>query len=177
MAKDMTKGSLVRPLIEFSIPLILSGVLQQLYSWADAFIVGNIEGGTALATIGSTTSVIYPFTGAITGFTSGISILAARYFGEGKSDVQKQLLSSFAAAMGLFFLLLSVLGVCFVEVILQILDTPGDIYGMSGDYLRIVLIGIPFIVIYNVYSAVLRGCGDSKALMIFMICRNRSKMR
>lgn len=163
MAKDMTKGSLVRALVEFSIPLILSGVLQQLYSWADAFIVGNMEGGTALAAIGSTTSVVYLFTGAITGFTNGISILAARYFGEGKSGLQKKLLSSFAAAMGLFFLVLSALGVCFVEYILHILDTPEDIYQMSGEYLRIVLTGIPFIAVYNVYAAVLRGCGDSRA--------------
>ncbi|MBQ7795093.1 MAG: MATE family efflux transporter [Lachnospiraceae bacterium] len=163
MAKDMTKGSLVRALIEFSIPLILSGVLQQLYSWADAFIVGNIEGGTALAAIGSTTSIIYLFTGAIQGFTNGISILAARYFGEGKDEVQRKLLSSFTVAMGVFFVALSALGVCFVEAILQILDTPADIYQMSGEYLRIVLIGIPFIAVYNVYSAVLRGCGDSKA--------------
>ena len=80
MAKDMTEGSLARALVEFSIPLILSGVLQQLYSWADAFIVGNMEGGAALAAIGSTTPVIYLFTGAITGFTNGISILAAKYF-------------------------------------------------------------------------------------------------
>lgn len=86
MAKDMTKGSLVRALIEFSIPLILSGILQQLYSWADAFIVGNIEGGQALAAIGSTTSIVYLFTGAITGFTGGLSILAARYFGEGSLE-------------------------------------------------------------------------------------------
>ncbi len=163
MAKDMTKGSLVRALIEFSIPLILSGVLQQLYSWADAFIVGNIEGGTALAAIGATTSVIYLFTGAMTGFTSGLSILAARYFGEGKHEVQKKLLYSFSLAMGLFFLVLTVIGIAGLDVILKILDTPEDVYIQAGEYLRIVLMGIPFLAVYNVYSAVLRGCGDSKA--------------
>ena len=163
MAKDMTKGSLGRALIEFSIPLILSGVLQQLYSWADAFIVGNMEGGSALAAIGSTTSMVYLFTGAITGFTSGLSILAARYFGEGKQDLQRTLLASFSVMMGLFFVVLSAGGIWAVEGILNILDTPEDIYGMAGDYLRIVLIGIPFLAVYNVYTAVLRGCGDSKA--------------
>lgn len=163
MAKDMTKGSLVRALIEFSIPLILSGILQQLYSWADAFIVGNIEGGAALAAIGSTTSVVYLFTGAITGFTGGLSILAARYFGEGKADLQKKMLSSFSLAMGLFFLMLTVGGICFLDPILKLLDTPEDVYQWSGEYLRIVLIGVPFLAVYNVYCAVLRGCGDSKA--------------
>jgi len=163
MAKDMTKGSLVRALIEFSIPLILSGILQQLYSWADAFIVGNMEGGQALAAIGSTTSIVYLFVGAITGFTGGLSILAARYFGEGKADVQRMLLSSFSVVMGMFFVVLSILGICFLEPILHMLDMPDDIYQMAGEYLWIVLIGVPFLAVYNVYCAVLRGCGDSKA--------------
>ncbi len=163
MAKDMTKGSLFRALIEFSIPLILSGILQQLYSWADAFIVGNIEGGQALAAIGCTTSVVYLFVGAITGFTGGLSILAARYFGEGKQEIQKKLLSTFSMIMGVFFVVLCLAGMIGLNPILQILDIPEDVYHMAGDYLRIVLVGIPFLAVYNVYCAVLRGCGDSKA--------------
>ncbi|MBE5971097.1 MAG: MATE family efflux transporter [Lachnoclostridium sp.] len=163
MAKDMTKGSLVRALIEFSIPLILSGILQQLYSWADAFIVGNIEGGQALAAIGSTTSIVYLFTGAITGFTGGLSILAARYFGEGRQEIQRMLLSTFSLVMGLFFAVLCLVGVAGLNPILRILDIPEDVYQMAGSYLRIVLVGVPCLAVYNVYCAVLRGCGDSKA--------------
>ncbi len=163
MAKDMTKGSLVRALIEFSIPLILSGVLQQLYSWADAFIVGNIEGGQALAAIGCTTSVVYLFVGAITGFTGGLSILAARFFGEGRQGIQKTLLSTFSVSMGIFFMILCLAGMIGLAPILNLLDIPEDVYQMAGDYLRIVLAGIPFLAVYNVYCAVLRGCGDSKA--------------
>ncbi|MBR6615128.1 MAG: MATE family efflux transporter [Lachnospiraceae bacterium] len=163
MAKDMTKGSLFRALIEFSIPLILSGILQQLYSWADAFIVGNIEGGQALAAIGSTTSIVYLFTGAITGFTGGLSILAARYFGEGKQETQGRLLSAFSIVMGVFFSALCVFGIAGLKPILRVLDIPEDVYAMAGDYLRIVLVGVPFLAVYNVYCAVLRGCGDSKA--------------
>lgn len=163
MAKDMTKGSLFRALIEFSIPLILSGILQQLYSWADAFIVGNIEGGQALAAIGSTTSIVYLFTGAITGFTGGLSILAARYFGEGRQETQGRLLSAFSIVMGVFFFVLCAFGIVGLEPILRVLDIPEDVYAMAGDYLRIVLVGVPFLAVYNVYCAVLRGCGDSKA--------------
>lgn len=68
-------------LIKFCIPLILSGILQQLYNWADAFIVGNVAGENALAAIGSTTTVINLFLTAITGFTLGLSILFAQKFG------------------------------------------------------------------------------------------------
>ncbi|MBR5267639.1 MAG: MATE family efflux transporter, partial [Lachnospiraceae bacterium] len=163
MAKDMTKGSLVRALIEFSIPLILSGILQQLYSWADAFIVGNMEGGQALAAIGSTTSIVYLFTGAIIGFTSGLSILSARYFGEGRQEIQKVLLSTFSLILGILFILPCILGAVCMDPILRILDIPSDIYQMAGTYLRIILVGVPFLAVYNVYCAVLRGCGDSKA--------------
>lgn len=163
MAKDMTKGSLVRALIEFSIPLILSGILQQLYSWADAFIVGNIEGGQALAAIGCTTSIVYLFTGAITGFTGGLSILAARYFGEGSLEIQRKLLKTFSLVLGLFFIVLCTLGIVFLDPILVILDIPEDVYQMAGEYLGIILIGVPFLAVYNVYCAVLRGLGDSKA--------------
>ena len=163
MAKDMTKGSLVRALVEFSIPLILSGVLQQLYSWADAFIVGNLEGGSALAAIGCTTSIVYLFTGAILGFTGGLSILAARSVGEGKIDIQKKLLSTFSVLLGVFFLVISVLGILFLRPIMVILDIPSDVYRMAGEYLKIILAGIPFLAVYNVYCAILRGVGDSKA--------------
>ena len=95
MTKDMTKGNLLKILIAFSIPLILSGLLQQLYSWADAFIVGNVEGEGALAAIGATTVVTNLFIMAIIGFTTGVSILSARRFGEGDHGVQSRLLSSF----------------------------------------------------------------------------------
>lgn len=163
MAKDMTKGSLARALIEFSIPLILSGILQQLYSWADAFIVGNVEGGTALAAIGCTTSIVYLFTGSITGFAGGLSIMAARYFGEGKYNLQRKMLSAFSVVLGVFFAILCAMGILFLEPIMHILDIPTDVYEQAETYLWIVLIGVPFLAVYNVYCAVLRGCGDSKA--------------
>ncbi len=98
----------------------------------------------------------------MTGFTSSISILSARYFGEGNYEMQKKFLSSFVVAMGAVFVLISIFGMIFLNPILLILDTPKDIYEQAGEYLRIVLAGIPFLAVYNVYSAVLRGCGDSK---------------
>ena len=109
MAKDMTRGSLPRILISFSLPLILSGLLQQLYSWADAFIVGNAQGEAALAAIGATTSLFSLFTMLITGFTSGVSILSAQAYGKGERDAQKKLLFSFGLILGGISLLLTLL--------------------------------------------------------------------
>ena len=79
LAKDMTKGSIARTLIAFSLPLIFSGILQQLYSWADAFIVGHAEGELQLAAVGATYSISFFFTNIILGLTLGLSIMAAQH--------------------------------------------------------------------------------------------------
>ena len=163
MAKDMTKGSIAWNLVTFSVPLILSGILQQLYNWADAFIVGNIEGEAALAAIGATTAITNFFVIAITGFTSGVSILSAQYFGRKNSEIQKKILSSFGLVLGTTVFIISILGIVNAGNFLRLLNTPEDIFEIARGYLQIVLLGMPFIMIYNVYSAVLRGIGDSKA--------------
>lgn len=169
MAKDMTRGSLPRILISFSLPLILSGLLQQLYSWADAFIVGNAQGEAALAAIGATTSLFSLFTMLITGFTSGVSILSAQAYGKGERDAQKKLLFSFGLILGGISLLLTLLCVPAAHMLLSFLQTPADIIAQSASYLSIVLLGLPFIAVYNVYSAVLRGMGDSKAPLLSVL--------
>ena len=163
MAKDMTKGSLPRMLIAFSVPLILSGLMQQLYSWADAFIVGNAEGEAALAAIGATTSLFNLFSMLVTGFTSGVSILAAQLFGNGERGAQGKILFSFSVLLGGIALLLTLFCVPAADALLRLLQTPPDILAASRSYLRIVLLGLPFIAVYNVHSAVLRGMGDSRA--------------
>lgn len=163
MTSNLIRGNLAKTLILFSIPLILSGLLQQLYSWADAFIVGNVENESALAAIGATNVVTNLFIMAMTGFTSGVSILAARRYGTGDRDVQKRILSTFLILLSAVFVLLSILGIIFSREALLLLQTPGDILDTASSYLRIVLIGVPFLAIYNVYAAVLRGIGDSKA--------------
>ena len=163
MARDMTKGGIARTLILFSIPLIFSGLLQQLYSWADAFIVGNVEGEAALAAVGASSVISSLFVSVITGFTSGVSILSARLFGTGDEGAQKKILCSFALILGGVFLALSLLGALLTGPFLRMLDTPADIFDESRRYLGIVMLGMPFLAVYNVYSAVLRGVGDSKA--------------
>lgn len=104
MYRDKNKTENVAfSLIKFCLPLILSGILQQLYNWADAFIVGNVVGEEALAAIGSTSTVINFFLTAITGFTLGLSILFAQKFGGGKMAHISKILSVFSVVMGVAF--------------------------------------------------------------------------
>lgn len=150
-------------LIRFSLPLIFSGILQQLYSWADAFIVGNVVGELALAAVGATGSVISFCLLAINGFTAGLTILFGQRFGAGRTDVIPRILSTFTVALGGVFVLLAAAGAASAAPLLELLHTPADALPMSAAYLRILFWGVPFLAVYNVYSAALRGVGDSRA--------------
>lgn len=150
-------------LLKFSLPLIFSGILQQLYNWADAFIVGNVEGELALAAIGATGTVVNFYLMAITGFTLGLSILFAHKSGSGENKAISEILSSFSLLFGVGFFAFAALGIWLAYPILRLLHTTGDTIRLAGDYLRIIFAGIPFLAVYNVYSAALRGIGDSRA--------------
>lgn len=149
-------------LVRFCFPLILSGILQQLYNWADAFIVGNAEGDIALAAIGATSTAINFYVNLITGFSLGLSILFAQKYGAKEFDAISKLLSTFILLLGSLFLVLSIIGWCCAEPFLHLLNTPPDTLKNAYEYLCIIFIGFPFLTVYNIFSAALRGIGDSK---------------
>lgn len=153
----------VRTLLSFTIPLILSGLFQQIFNWVDAFIVGNVEGELALAGIGATTSIYNLFVTVITGFTSGLSVLTAQQYGMGRRKEIGAILSSYTILLGVCFGVISIAGALLTNWILLILDTPANIFSSAEGYLKILFAGIPFLAVYNTFSAVLRGIGDSKA--------------
>lgn len=157
-------------LIKFCTPLILSGILQQLYNWADAFIVGNIAGENALAAIGSTSTVINLFLTAITGFTLGLSILFAQKYGAGKTSHIAKILSVFSVVAGSAFLIAAVIGIIGAYPLLHMLNTTSDTIQMAKEYLQIILIGIPILAVYNVYASALRGIGNSRAPFVSVLC-------
>ena len=156
-------GRLAYILVKFSLPLIFSGILQQLYNWADAFIVGNVLGERALAAVGSTTSSVNLYVLAINGFTLGLSILFAQKFGSGETENLKKILSTFLWALGGVFLVLAGAGMCLTRPLLQLLHTTPESIDWAEDYLHIILAGVPFLAVYNIYSAALRGIGNSRA--------------
>ena len=163
MQNKMTEGNVIRALAAFTVPLILSGLFQQLFNWVDAFIVGNVEGETALAGIGATTSVYNLFVTVITGFTSGLSVLTAQQYGMGEKGRLREILSSYTVLLALLFTVISIAGAVFTEELLVVLDTPETIFSSAQSYLKILFAGIPFLAVYNTYSAVLRGIGNSSA--------------
>lgn len=159
----MKHRKIVTELVSFTLPLILSGLFQQLFSWVDAFIVGNINGEAALAAIGATNSIYSLFVSLITGFTSGLSVLCAQMHGRGEKERIRETLSSNVFVLTLVFLFISIAGIAFTGSLLALMDTPENISSQAESYLSIMMAGIPFLVVYNVYSAVLRGEGNSRA--------------
>lgn len=159
---SLNKNNITWQLISFCIPLILSGILQQLYAWSDAFIVGNVDGEIALAAIGCTNTVSNLLIGLITGFTLGLNILFGQMFGSGRTRKFSDILKTFAIIFAAAFVILSLIGYVFTPELLKILNTPQDTFDSAVTYLRIILIGMPFLAVYNVYAAGLRGIGDSK---------------
>ena len=163
----MTQGRLAGLLVRFSIPLVLSGLLQQLYAWADAFIVGNVEGEQALAAIGATTALSNLFLMVITGLALGPALLSARLCGQGRTGEIRGVLSSFVVVMGAAFAAVGFAGSAAVRPVLAAIQTPE--LDQACRYLGIVLLGLPFVAVYNVYAAVLRGMGDSRAPLLAVL--------
>ena len=157
------KQSTARELILFSMPLILSGVLQQLYSWADAFIVGHAEGELPLAAVGATLSISTFLINTILGLTLGLSILAAQHFGRRDTAAVQKILNCFLPVLLAGYLLLSALAYGFASPILRLMDTPEDLFAWSLSYLKIIFIGVPFLACYNLFAALLRAVGNTRA--------------
>ena len=162
MNENQKLGTIMKELIRFSLPLILSGVLQQLYNWADAFIVGNVDGELSLSAIGVTSIPISFFITTITGFTLGLSVLIAKNFGAKKQDSIPPVLAVFAVILGGVFLLAAAVGSAMSYPFMELLHTPADTINLASGYIRIIFWGLPFLAVYNVYTATLRGLGDSR---------------
>ena len=163
ISNNKNRENMALTLIKFCTPLILSGILQQLYNWADAFIVGNVEGETALAAIGSVSSINNFYITVITGFTTGLAIYIAQKFGAGQSKDISCILSTFVVIMGVASIIIAGAGVIFADGVLQLLDTPSDIFVSAKSYFQIISAGVPFIAIYNLYASAIRAIGDSRA--------------
>lgn len=159
---NITEGNVFKALLYFTIPLIISGFLQQLYSIADSVIVGNFINEGALAAVGVSGPVSNIFIYVVIGLVSGYTILISQYYGAKDYDKVLKLTSTFFIFVTLFSCILAVLGYCFKSSILILLDTPDEIIQPSVNYLSIIFIGIPFVVLYNLYSSLLRGIGNSK---------------
>ena len=168
MKKDLTRGSITAALCSFVAPMILGNLLQQAYNLGDTLVVGRCLGDNALAAVGSTYTLTTFIYSIIIGLCMGAGSLVS-YYG-GKKDPRKlaDVMSLSLLMIGATAVIIELAALAFRPQILRLLKTPAEIMSLTSDYVRIILIGICFIFLYNYYSFMLRGLGDSVTPLVFL---------
>jgi len=164
----MCNGPLLGKIIIFSIPMILSGILQLLYNAADVIVVGRFSGSTALAAVGSTGSLTSLIISLFMGLSVGTSVAVAQYYGAGDWKNVSQAVHTSIATSIISGIIVGIIGFCMAERFLILMDTPGDVLDQAALYMRIYFIGVPASMIYNFGSAILRAAGDTRRPFIFL---------
>ena len=167
---ELTEGPIGKQLLKFFFPIMFGTFFQQLYNTIDAIIVGRFVGSNALAAVGGSSGlIVYLIVGFFVGLTSGASVIVSQFFGSGDRKKVSQSIHTIYAFSIIGSIGISIVGYYIAPSLLHLMNTPADIYDDSLLYLRVFLIGIIFIFIYNTGSSLLRALGDSKRPLIYLI--------
>ena len=165
----MCNGTLMDKLISFSIPLMLSGILQLMFNAVDIIVVGRFAGSESLAAVGSTTALINVFTNLFIGISLGSNVLAARYYAAGKEREMSETVHSSLTLALISGILMAFAGLFFSRTALEWMGTPDDVIDLAALYMKIYFIGMPFFMLYNYGAAILRAVGDTKRPLLFLV--------
>lgn len=169
MTKDMTKGSPMKLILGFAIPLFLGFLFQQFYNMVDTVIVGRFLGVNDLAGVGSTGSINFLIIGFCMGVCSGFSIPVSHKFGAGDYEGVRRYMANAVWLSAAFALVLTILTTVFCRHILVLMKTSDDIIESAYAYIWVVFLGIPATFLYNMLSGIIRALGDSKTPVIFLV--------
>ena len=165
---DMTRGPLGKQILIFSLPLMLSNVLQVLFNMADIAVIGQFSGSISLGAVGSTTTLVTLFTGILIGIAGGENVLVALHYGaRNKKEVCETVHTSAIISLLIGILILAV-GVLFSRNILQLLNTKEELIDKATRYLRIYFLGMPALALYNFGNAVFSAVGDTRRPLIYL---------
>lgn len=168
MTTDLTKGSITKTMLIFTIPMVLGNLLQQFYNVADTLIVGRFIGTGALAAVGSAYSLMTFLTSVILGLCMGSGVIFSLRYGQRDMErLRNDFFVSFVL-IAVLSLLVNFIVVVYQDSIMLTLSIPEDVYGLMSSYLRIIFMGIFFTFIYNYFSCLLRGVGDSLTPLLFL---------
>ena len=166
---DMCNGPLLGKIMVFYIPLMLSGILQLLFNAADIVVVGRFAGNEALAAVGSTSSLTNLIVNLFIGLSVGANVLVARFYGAGQDGELKEMVQTAIATALAGGVILVFLGFFISGPALGWMGTPEDVIEHSILYMRIYFAGMPFMMVYNFGSAVLRAVGDTKRPLYYLL--------
>lgn len=165
---DMCNGPILKKVLVFAVPLMLSGILQLLFNAADIIVVGRFAGSSSLAAVGSTTALINLLINIFIGLSIGANVMVARYYGaKNEKDVSETVHTAIAMSLlsGLF---LVVIGFFASRILLEMMGTPEEVLNKAVVYMKIYFAGMPVIMAYNFGSAILRAVGDTKRPLYYL---------
>ena len=169
MQKDMTRGPILPLILQFLFPMFIGNVFQQLYNMADMIIVGRYVGAGALAAVGSTGTLMFLVLGFALGITAGFGILTSQRFGaKDEAGVRRSVANGTLLAV-LLSLAMTLLSTAAVPWLLDLMNTPADIWTDARTYITIIFQGLFTNVFYNMASVFLRSVGNSKAPLFFLV--------
>ena len=167
---NLTEGSVWQKLLVFFLPIAAGTIIQQLYNAVDGLIVGRFVGTNALAAVGgSSAQIINVLVGFFVAMTAGSSVIIGQIYGAGRREDLNRAIGSAVTVMGLFGLVLMALGLIISPGLLRLLNTPAETIEDAVLYLRIYFLGVPFLMVLNMESGILRAVGDSFHPFLFMI--------
>ena len=166
---DMCSGSILKKMLMFTLPLMLSSILQLLFNAADIVVVGRFAGDNSLAAVGSTTALINLLTNLFVGLSIGANVTAARNYGGKREAALSRTVHTAVTISIISGVILTVIGVVGTKEMLRLMSTPDEIIDLAADYLRIYFAGITATTIYNFGSALLRAIGDTKRPLYYLL--------
>ena len=167
-SKDLSEGPLLKNIILYTIPIILTGILQLLFNAADLVVVGRFSGSDCVAAVGATGALINLLVNLFIGLSVGAGVTVAHGIGSGRSDdVEKTVHTAIPTAVvsGIF---LTAVGICGARTFLELMGTDKDVIDLSVSYMKIYFCGITSSMLYNFGSAILRAAGDTKSPLYYL---------
>ena len=168
--KDFTKGNPTTQILLFSLPMLIGSVFQQFYNMADAVVVGRYVSSSALAAVGTAGTIINFMLAIMGGLATGASVMISQFYGAGEQEKLRRTVSTSVVALLALIFVISTGGIAIMPAFMRALNVPADIFDDTLLYLRILLAGMVFMMIYNLFTAYLRALGDTKRpLYILML--------
>ena len=169
ISRDFTQGKIPKQLLLFTLPFMASNALQVLYSTIDMMIVGQFVGTAGLSAVAQSSQIVNFATMVCLGVSNAGQVLVSQAIGSGKREKMNHIIGTLFSILVVLALVFSVIILCFQKRILNLMNVPQESYFMAIDYLLICGCGLVFTAGYNMVSAVLRGMGDSKRPLMFIV--------
>lgn len=166
---DMCNGPLFGKILLFTLPLIFSGILQLLFNAADMVVVGRYAGRQSLAAVGSTSSLINLLVNVFLGLSVGVNVLISKYYGGGQESSVNETAHTAVGLSLICGIFLSIVGISLARPLLILMETPEDVLDLAVIYMRIFFAGMPFMLLYNFGSSILRAVGDTMRPLFFLL--------